>query len=65
MADTLKCALCGAEFDIHTQGCHPACPMGSGCGMVCCPRCGYGVPQAERGLAKILKNALVKLRRTA
>ena len=49
---TQKCALCGAEFDARSQGCRPGCPMGHGCGMVCCPRCGYGFPQVTQLAAR-------------
>ena len=59
-----KCALCGCSFDPECQGCRPACPLASGCAMVCCPRCGYGFPQEERGLAGMIRKALVRLGRT-
>jgi len=59
----LKCSLCGSEFDSKAQGCRPSCPMANGCGMVCCPRCGFGFPQEERGLAGLVKKALVRLGR--
>jgi len=65
MAAPLKCALCGCVFDPRAQGCHPSCPLANGCGMVCCPRCGYGFPQEERGLAGVIKKALVCLGRNS
>ena len=59
-----KCALCSCSFDPEGQGCRPACPLSSGCAMVCCPRCGYGFPQEERGLAGMIRKVLVRLGRT-
>lgn len=58
-----RCALCGCEFDAREQGCRPSCPLSKGCGMICCPRCGYGFPREERGLAGIVQRALVRLGR--
>jgi hypothetical protein len=59
----LRCALCGCEFDPRAGGCRPSCPLAGNCGVVCCPRCGYGFPQEERGLAGLVKKALVRLGR--
>jgi len=58
------CGLCGGTFDPAGQGCRPSCPLAGGCGMVCCPRCGYGAPEETRGLAGLLRKALVRLGRT-
>ncbi len=44
----MKCGLCGHEFSEQEAGCSPACPLGSGCSVVCCPRCGYGAPAESR-----------------
>ena len=47
----MKCPLCGHEFEEAREACS-ACPMhAKGCGMVCCPRCGYTIP----GESKVLK----------
>ena len=55
------CPLCGADFDAEGQGCRPSCPMAKGCSVVCCPSCGYSVPQ-ERGLAGGLRRILDRLK---
>lgn len=44
----MKCALCGHEFAREDVGCSAACPVVGGCNVVCCPRCGYGVPDEAR-----------------
>jgi len=59
-----SCPLCGCAFDPKGQGCRPSCPLAGGCAVVCCPRCGYSFPQVDRGLAGILKKALVRLGRS-
>jgi len=47
----VKCPLCGHEFEEAREACS-ACPLhAKGCGMVCCPRCGYTIP----GESKVLK----------
>ncbi len=55
------CPLCGAAFDAAGQGCRPSCPLAKGCHVVCCPSCGYSVPQ-EAGLAGGLRRLLDRLR---
>jgi hypothetical protein len=64
-AATVTCALCGARFDGDAAGCRPSCPLAGGCGVVCCPRCGYSFPREDRGLAGLLKRALVTLGKSA
>jgi len=59
-----RCALCGEVFDPAGRSCRPSCPLGAGCGMICCPRCGHGAPQESRGLAGMIRKALVRLGRT-
>jgi hypothetical protein len=42
MATTfMRCTLCGYEFDTTSLACHAACPLSTGCAVVCCPNCGY------------------------
>jgi hypothetical protein len=53
------CPLCGFRYDAATQGCRPSCPVG-GCGLVCCPNCGHGVPK-EGPLASGLRRLLVSM----
>ncbi len=55
------CPLCGATFDAGSQGCRPSCPMAKGCSVVCCPSCGYSVPQ-ESGVAGGLRKLLDRLK---
>jgi hypothetical protein len=49
----MKCGLCGHEFSEQDAICDPACPLGGGCAIVCCPRCGYGAPDESR--SKLLR----------
>jgi Fe2+ transport system protein FeoA len=41
------CALCGLEFTASDVTCG-GCPLGAGCTLVCCPRCGYQVPDESQ-----------------
>lgn len=44
----MRCSFCGYEFDPKDQTCRPACPMHQSCHMVCCPNCGYVLPDPSR-----------------
>ena len=57
MARMNTCPLCGYKFDIEGMLCHSTCPLSAGCHIVCCPNCGYQMPDQERmPLASGLKN---------
>lgn len=49
----MKCALCGLEFS-QADAKRPCggCPLGANCDLLCCPRCGYQVPQEPAWLAR-------------
>ncbi len=56
MADMRRCSLCGYEFDAEGMACHTSCPLSSGCHIVCCPNCGYQIPdQAQMPLTSALQ----------
>ena len=44
----VACALCGCRFDPSASDACASCPLGRGCSLVCCPECGYSVPDASR-----------------
>ncbi|MFH1843075.1 MAG: hypothetical protein ABIF77_07680 [bacterium] len=45
----LQCPLCGYRFDPARERHCSACPLHSGCGIVCCPHCSYGfLPPRQR-----------------
>lgn len=50
------CALCSAEFrpDWAQPACR-ACPLGTGCGFVRCPRCGYENPLTPAWLKRLMQ----------
>ena len=43
-----QCPLCGFTFDATALTCHTSCPLSKGCNIVCCPNCGYQVPDEDR-----------------
>ena len=57
MSQMHTCPLCGYEFDIEGMSCHTSCPMSKGCHILCCPNCGYQIPdQSQMPFASTLKN---------
>jgi hypothetical protein len=38
---TLQCPLCGARFTPAEQAACARCALHGGCGLICCPNCGY------------------------
>lgn len=47
----LRCSMCGYDFDPTDLACHSSCPLGGGCMVICCPRCGYSMVNPERSTA--------------
>jgi Fe2+ transport system protein FeoA len=47
-ADLVRCGLCGHRFDPRVLACHDGCPLGPTCRLICCPNCGYEVPDESR-----------------
>jgi uncharacterized Zn finger protein (UPF0148 family) len=51
--DIITCPMCGHRFDAVENASCQACPLKSGCQMVCCPECGYQtVNTADSALAR-------------
>ena len=48
MSKMRTCPLCGTRFDLTGMACHTSCPMSSGCHIICCPNCGYQVPDEDQ-----------------
>lgn len=44
----MQCPLCGYEFDTQALACHTSCAFNSQCAVVCCPNCGYQLPDEGR-----------------
>ncbi len=56
MIDLHICPLCGHKYDASKAVCHTSCPLGASCNLICCPNCGYQVPNEDRmGLTKKLR----------
>ena len=53
----MNCGFCGKPFE--EDRCQPACkqcPVGSGCGLVRCPHCGYENPGTPGWIAFLKKH---------
>ena len=44
----LHCSLCGLEFEKVDSVCEHGCPLGTTCGHVRCPGCGFEFPDPTR-----------------
>ena len=50
----MKCTMCGYQFEEKSaQTACKSCPLNKGCGMVCCPNCGFEVPLEPKWLRKL------------
>ncbi|HYO89704.1 MAG TPA: FeoA family protein [Candidatus Limnocylindrales bacterium] len=45
-----QCPLCGFEFDGAQMACHASCVFNERCAIICCPNCGYQIPDARRSV---------------
>ena len=62
-ATEFACGLCGLTF-MHGDRVCGACPMGHGCDLVRCPRCGYQFPRGSRIVDALKRLASFLRRRT-
>lgn len=53
---TVRCALCGHEFEPVGLPCHAECPLGPRCGLICCPNCGYQIVDEAQSLLGRLRD---------
>ena len=49
-ATHVTCPLCGHRFLPEGRSGCGACPLAKGCAFVCCPACGYQIPDTDRSL---------------
>ncbi|HRL10786.1 MAG TPA: FeoA domain-containing protein [Aggregatilineales bacterium] len=50
------CPLCGYDFNDGDMACHTSCVFHNHCSIVCCPNCGYQLPDENRShLADLFK----------
>ncbi len=47
-ASNVTCPLCGHLFRPSVGSICGACPLAKGCEFVCCPACGYQIPDTDR-----------------
>lgn len=60
----MRCPLCGYEFEISAMSCHSSCAFNESCGIICCPNCGYQIPDERKSrLAEALRRMLARRQR--
>jgi hypothetical protein len=59
MQKTITCPLCGHSYSPSEQAACAACPLHSGCSLVCCPACGYKTVDTQQSwLARMASSLL-------
>ncbi len=57
----MRCPLCGFEFEETAMNCHSSCTFNESCAIICCPNCGYQVPDERRSrVAAALRRAIAR-----
>ena len=60
----VTCTLCGHVFDPQEHPSCRACPLGSACASICCPKCGYQtVDEEQSGIVKFVRKISKKANR--
>jgi len=50
----MRCPLCGLEFsEAEAKRVCQGCPLDSGCRLICCPNCGYQIPDEPAWLMRL------------
>jgi len=61
-AEAITCSMCGHVFDPSRHVACQACPLQSGCQLVCCPACGFEMVNPNRSAAvRWIKRLLQKM----
>ncbi len=57
------CPLCGYEFEASALSCHTSCAFNDSCGIICCPNCGYQIPDERKSrMANALRRFIASKR---
>lgn len=60
----VTCSLCGYVFDPQENSNCRACPLGSACASICCPKCGYQtIDEEQSGIVKLVRKISKKVNR--
>lgn len=59
----MRCPLCGTEFELTSMSCHASCAFNDSCGIICCPNCGYQIPDETKSrMANALRRLITRRR---
>ncbi len=59
----MHCPLCGFEFEPTSMSCHSSCAFNDSCGIICCPNCGYQIPDEHKSrMADALRRFIARRR---
>lgn len=57
----MRCELCSYEFDETQMACHTSCAFNQGCGIICCPNCGYQVADESKSrMARLVRRWIAR-----
>jgi FeoA domain len=63
MNSVTQCPMCGYRYEAEGQTACRSCPLNSGCGLVCCPACGFQTVRIESSKLASLANSWFSHRR--
>lgn len=59
----MQCPLCSYKFEPSAMSCHSSCAFNESCGIICCPNCGYQMPDESKSrLVQTLRRFLARRR---
>jgi Fe2+ transport system protein FeoA len=59
----MRCPLCNYEFEVTAMSCHVSCAFNASCAIICCPNCGYQIPDERKSrLAEAFRRFLARRR---
>lgn len=61
-AKGVVCSMCGYRYSLAENSTCRACPLNPGCGLACCPMCGFeSIDPSQSSLVRWLSSVLAKL----
>jgi Fe2+ transport system protein FeoA len=59
----MRCPICNYEFEVTAMSSHVSCAFNASCAIICCPNCGYQIPDERKSrLAEAFRRFLARRR---